>query len=296
MNSILETRALTKFFRSCLALDTVTLSLPRGRIAGLLGRNGSGKTTLLHHAVGLLLPTSGECLMFGCPAAELGAEQLGRIGFVPQTPRFLEWMTGEEYLRHTGTFYSRWDEKRMRELVGALDFDSVNKIATLTPGDRQKLAFINAVCHHPELLILDEPSSALDPIVRERFLTLLVQLARDDGATIVISSHLLHDVEKVVDWVTCLDFGRLVSHGPLDELQESYAEWIVTARDGALPARFPEPYVLFQEGDSRRARLQVRGAAGHEVDFGRRYGVEIASRPLSLEQLFPLLVNRPITS
>jgi ABC-2 type transport system ATP-binding protein len=292
MNALLETRRLTKRFDQTTALADVTFALPAGHIAGLIGRNGSGKTTLLHHFVGLLLPTAGDCLTLGVPARDLGGAELAQIGFVPQTPRLIEWMTVAQHLRYLGSFYEQWDRARLERLRTELELPAEPKVGTLSVGDRQKFAVVSAVCHHPRLLLLDEPFSALDPIVRERMLTLLLELAREDGSTIVVSSHILHDVEKVIDWVICLDRGGLAANAPLDELQEQYAEWTVSVRNGGLPARFGEPYVLAQEGDDRTARLRVADAARHEVEFRAAHDVELASRPLNLEQLFPLLIQR----
>jgi ABC-2 type transport system ATP-binding protein len=291
MSPLLETRHLTKRFAEVTALDDVSLALPPGHLAGLVGRNASGKTTLLHHLVGLLIPTTGECLTLGTPARDLDRTELSQIGFVPQTPRLIEWMTVGQHLRYLGSFYEHWDSARVSRLQAELELPITPKVGVLTVGDRQKFAIISAVGHHPRLLLLDEPFSALDPIVRERMLALLIELAREDESTIVVSSHILHDVEKVVDWVICLNNGRLVANAPFDELQERYAEWTVTPRNGDLPPRFVEPYVLTQEGDSRRARLQVDESARHEEEFRTCHDVELTIRPLNLEQLFPLLIQ-----
>ncbi len=294
--NILETHNLTKRYHRHErgnALDRVTLALPAGRIAGLVGRNSSGKTTLLHILTGLVLPTSGTALTLGQPVAQLEAAQLSQLGFVPQTPRFLEWMNPADYLRYLASYYERWDTARQAALLNTLELTPEKQIAKLTPGDRQKLSFISAVCHHPKLLLLDEPSSALDPIVREKFLTVLLDLAREDDATVLISSHLLHDVEKIVDWVICLNAGQLIINRPLDELQEAYAEWIVTADNGAsLPLSFPEPYIIQAQISGPRARLLVRDAASHAEAFAQHHRATLESRPLTLEQIFPLLLPR----
>jgi ABC-2 type transport system ATP-binding protein len=291
MNPVLEADHLTKRFDATTALNDVTFSFPEGHIAGLLGRNGSGKTTLLHHFVGMLLPSAGECRTLGMPGRDLGDSELSRIGFVPQTPRLIEWMTVEQHLRYLGSFYHRWDRTRLGRLQSELALPSRPRIGTLSVGDRQKFAVISAVCHHPSLLLLDEPFSALDPIVRERMLTLLIELAREDESTIVVSSHILHDVEKVIDWVICLDEGRLTVNAPLDELQERYAEWTVTTRAGNLPARFDEPCVLAQESDGHAARLLVLNPGLNEAGFRAGHDVDLVARPLNLEQLFPLLIR-----
>lgn len=292
MNPVLETSGLTKRFDRIAALDDLTLSLPAGHIVGLLGRNGCGKTTLLQHAVGLLLPSAGECRTLGTSTRTLGAEQLARMGYVPQAPRLIEWMRVEQHLSYLASFYVTWDLTRQERLQAELELPRDVKVGTLSGGDLQKFAVIASVCHHPKLLFLDEPFSALDPIVRERMLALLIELAREDESTIVVSSHILHDVEKVIDWVVCLDRGRLVVNSALDELQERYAEWTIRVREGSLPVRFPEPFVLTQEGDANQARLRVVDAAGRDAEFGACYHADVTARPLNLEQIFPLLVGQ----
>jgi ABC-2 type transport system ATP-binding protein len=169
------------------------------------------------------------------------------------------------------------------------------KIADLSTGDRQKVGILLGVCHRPALLLLDEPMSSLDPIARAHMLDVLLERLRDDGCTVVISSHLLDDVEKIVDWIVALDAGRIVENSALDELQESFAEWTVTApaEAGALPARFAEPFIVAQDNRDRTARLTVRTREpGAAEKFAAGYGVEVTTRPLNLGEMVPLLVNR----
>lgn len=258
----------------------------------MIGRNGSGKTTLLRHIVGLYLPTSGQCHTLGTPTAALGPEQLGRIGVVHQEDRFLHWMTVEQHLAYVGSFYTTWDRHLEQRLCEELEVDRHKKVAALSPGNAQKMAILLAVCHHPKLLLLDEPVSALDPIARERLLSFLLEFLREGEPTIVISSHVLRDVERIVDWVVCLDSGRLVENVSLDELQERFAEWRVTARGNNLPPSFDEPFIVSQDVNGVQARLLVEGADARLDEFTRRHEVEVESRPLNLEKIFPLLVER----
>lgn len=225
MKSPLITQNLTKRFgfRSGgrAALNSLSLEIAPGRVVGLLGRNGAGKSTLLHTACGLILPTTGSCTTLGRPCAELDAPELSQIGFMPQEPAFLAWMTVRQQLDFTATFYATWDRAREPRLLGDLELDPTRKIAQLSVGDQQKLGLILTVCHHPQLLLLDEPMSALDPIVRTRLLAFVVDLIREDASTILLSSHMLADVEKIVDWVVVLDRGELALNSALDDVQET---------------------------------------------------------------------------
>ncbi len=291
MHAPLVTQALTKRFAEHTALSDLTLEIPTGHVVGLLGRNGSGKTTLLNLACGLLLPTSGTCTTLGRASPDLDAPELSRLGVVFQEPRFFDWMTVEQHLEFTAAFYPTWDKSRQSRLLGQLELDQKRKITQLSVGDRQKLAVILAVCHRPALLLLDEPMSALDPIARTDLLTFLLDLVREDACTIVISSHILTDVEKIIDWVVCLDRGELAVSAPLDELQETYAEWIVTSASGTLPSKFFESFVLTQEATPQQARLRVRHNAAAAEEFQIRHQAEIVRRPLNLDQIFPLLLK-----
>ena len=129
----------------------------------------------------------------------------------------------EQQIRYIASFYEQWDRELERRLADVLELDPKAKVGKLTPGNRQKLAIVLAVCHHPSILLLDEPLSALDPIARETMLVMLLERFQNDGATIVVSSHILRDVERIVDSVVCLDQGRVVAYEALDVLQERYS-------------------------------------------------------------------------
>ena len=291
MESAFEVKNLTKTFGDVTALDNVSASVPGPAVVGLIGRNGSGKTTLLRHVIGLYLPTSGQCTTLGCPSDKLGSDELSRIGVVHQENRFLEWMKVEQQLRYVSSFYKRWDRDLEQRLIDELELEPSARVGTLSPGNAQKLGIILAVCHRPDLLILDEPISGLDPITREQFLRFLLELLHQDANTIVISSHVLHDVEKVINRVICLDKGRMKADASLDELQERFAEWRVTVKAGRLPTHFEENYVVSQEVDSYQARLLVKGASDNLDAFKTKYGVDVDSNPLNLESMFPLLLQ-----
>ena len=282
---------LTKRFGNLTALDRIDIRIPRPSIVGLLGKNGSGKTTLLNHLMGLQLPTEGEAVTLGSPTNQLGHDQLGRIGFVPQEIRLLDWMTVDQHLDYVACFYADWDLDRQKHLLAELELDASAKVGALSTGNLQKVAIIMAVCHHPLLLVLDEPVSDLDPIVRARFLGFLLELLREDEATILVSSHVLRDVEKIVDRVLCLDQGRIITDAALDELKERYSEWLIGSLNGDLPSHFSEPFVLEQEISGREARLLVSQDRANVDDFRTSHQVTVASRPLNLEEMFPLLVR-----
>jgi ABC-2 type transport system ATP-binding protein len=282
----------TKDYPGHLALDDVTLEIAAGHVVGLIGRNGAGKTTLLHLAAGLMLPTSGTCHTLGRRSDQLDSPELTRLGFVMQEARFIEWMTVAQHLDFTASFYPTWDRDLQRRLVETLEVPVTRKIADLSTGDRQKVGILLGVCHRPALLLLDEPMSSLDPIVRTRMLDVLLERLRDDGCTVVISSHLLNDVEKIVDWIVALDAGRIIENSALDDLQESFAEWTVTAPNGRPLPAFAAPFILAQQRSERLARLTVRTREpGAAETFAATHAVEVQSRRLNLDEMFPFLLT-----
>ena len=283
---------LTKSYPGQVALKAISLEIPAGHIVGLLGRNGAGKTTLLHVAAGLVLPTSGTCRTLGQHSDLLDSPELTRLGFVMQEAKFIEWMTVAQHLEFTASYYPNWDRALQGRLCEKLEVPLKHKLANLSTGDRQKVAILLGVCHRPALLLLDEPMSALDPIVRNRMLDVILERLRDDGCTVVISSHLLSDVEKIVDWIIALNAGRVVENCALDELQESFAEWTVTAPNGNPLPDFTGSSILAQQRSERLVRLTVR-TSEHDAaeNFAASHGVAVQSRRLSLDEMFPLLLT-----
>ena len=282
---------LTKNYAGQVALNAINLKIPAGHVVGLLGRNGAGKTTLLQVAAGLVLPTAGTCRTLGQRSDLLDSPELTRLGFVMQEAKFIEWMTVAQHLEFTASYYPNWDRDLQQRLTGILEVPVKRKIAELSTGDRQKVGILLGVCHRPALLLLDEPMSALDPIVRARMLDVILERLRDDGCTVVISSHLLSDVEKIVDWIVALEAGRVVENCALDELQESFAEWTVTAPDGSPLPAFTAPFILTQQRSERLVRLTVRTSEPDAVEnFAASHGVTAQSRRLSLDEIFPLLL------
>jgi len=289
---VFEAAALTKEFGAVTALRDVSLSLAGPSIIGLIGRNASGKTTLLRHIVGLQLPTRGTARTLGVATDRLEHQQLARIGVVTQTPSFIHWMTVGKQLHYLSGFYPRWDLVRQRFLLDRLDLDERSAITGLSTGSVQKLAIVAALCHHPDLILLDEPVSSLDPIVRDRILKFLFDLVQEDNATIVISSHILDDIESTVDWIVCLNDGAVAAHASLDDLKDQYAEWRITARTRDLPRRFEESFVARQTVvNPRSARLAIRAVQADLSAFQLSHDADVEVEALNLQGLFPILIG-----
>jgi ABC-2 type transport system ATP-binding protein len=291
MTCIVKTEGLTKRYGDKVALNRLSLDIDRQRVIGLIGQNGSGKTTLLDIIAGTILPTEGSCLTLGCSGARLTEGLLSQLGVVYQENRFLDWMSVEQHLAYFGSFYKKWDVARQKTLLKDLDLNPRAKVGHLSGGDMQKLGVITAVSHHPRLLLLDEPLSALDPIARETLLKFILRLLDEDEVTMIISSHALRDVERLMDWVICLSEGNLRANSTLDALQERFAEWHVASEDGPLPPVFSEPYIREHSGHERQARLVVEHGHARVEEFEEKYRAVVKVTPMNLERIYPLLVK-----
>jgi ABC-2 type transport system ATP-binding protein len=203
-------------------LDDVSLNVPRGSVFGLVGENGAGKSTLIKHILGLWRAQSGEVRVFGLDPVSEPVSVLGRIGYLSEQPDLPEWMTVGEFLRYTQAFYPRWDPKYAEQLRQQFGLESDKRIRVLSKGQRAKLGLLAAQAHRPDLLLLDEPSSGLDPIVRKDILAAVIRTVADEGRTVFFSSHLLEEIERVADHVAMLHQGKLVLSAPLDEIKMQY--------------------------------------------------------------------------
>jgi len=286
-------RRLTKRFKRQAALLAVDWDVSAGHIVGLLGSNGAGKSTLLRHMIGLYLPTRGTCETLGCDTAKLGPAQLARIGYVHQEGELLDWMRVEQLIRYVRAYYAHWNQALVEQYISDFAIDLRPRVGTLSPGQRQKLAILLAIGHEPDLLILDEPASALDPLARSAFLDLLVELIQQEGRTIVISSHILSDVEKVIDHVTIMDQGRIREDCSFDQLQEHYAGVLVTALDQDLPQYTAPAGVALLERTARTMRLRVEAQALDTLNQqAGQWHASLETHTLPLEQLYELVIRR----
>ena len=219
---IIELSQLTCRFGARTALDSVSLSLPRGAVYGLVGANGAGKTTLIRHVLGLLKAESGSVRVFGLDPVNDPAGVLSRIGYLSEENDLPGWMRIDELMRYTQAFYPGWDEGYADELRQAFALDGAARIKTLSKGQKARAGLLIALAHRPELLVLDEPSSGLDPIVRRDILGAVLRTIAHEGRTVLFSSHLLDEVEAVADHVTMIDHGKIVLSAPLEEIKSTH--------------------------------------------------------------------------
>lgn len=217
----IETHALTKHYGNLAALERVTMHVERGSIYGFLGRNGAGKTTAIRILAGLAEPTSGAARVLGFEAGPDRIAILQRTGFVIEK-MLLPYMTGRELLRFNRGFFPGWSDAQAKRYADALEIPMDRKFKKLSHGSKTKLCLLLALAQSPELLVLDEPTAGLDPVVTDQLLRVLVEDFANDGRTILMSSHHLSEVEKIADWVGILNNGKLLLEARLDDIRARY--------------------------------------------------------------------------
>ena len=220
--SVITVSELTRRFGATTALASVSLSLPRGAVYGLVGANGAGKTTLIKHILGLLRAESGSVRVFGLDPVADPVGVLSRIGYLSEEHDLPSWMRVDELVRYSRAFYPAWDDGYAEELRQAFALDPSAKIKNLSKGQKARVGLLIALAYRPELLVLDDPSSGLDPIVRRDILEAIIRTIADEGRTVLFSSHLLEEVERVADHVTMINQGRILLSAPLKAIKESH--------------------------------------------------------------------------
>jgi len=255
VTAVIQASGLGKRYRRTWALRDCTLAIPEGRVTGLVGPNGAGKTTLLRLAVGMLTPACGTIAVLGqSPAA--GPAQLARVGFVAQDTPVYARMTVADHLRLGAWLNPGWDDDLARRRIGQLGLDPKQRAGSLSGGQRAQLALTLALAKRPELLILDEPVAALDPLARREFLQGLMEAVAEHGLSIVLSSHLVADLERVCDYLIVLVASRVQIAGELSALLGSHHRLSGPRRD---PGTMPTGQEVIQESHTdKQSNLLIR--------------------------------------
>src|ERR1700677_3004349 len=235
MTAVLEASDLGKRYGRRWALRDCNLAIPAGYVVGLVGPNGAGKSTLLNLAVGLLAPTTGTLEVLGGKPAE-GPTQLGRVGFVAQDKPTFSGLSVADHLELGARLNPGWDREMAEQRIAQLGLDPSQRAGKLSGGQQAQLALTLAVAKRPEFLILDEPVASLDPLARREFLQILMETVAEDGVSVVLSSHLVADLERVCDYLVVLVGARVRVAGPVDELLATHYLLAGPRRD---PATLP---------------------------------------------------------
>ncbi len=228
------------------AIDNLSLAVPEGAIYGFLGPSGAGKTTTIRLMLGLLRPARGQITVLGEAVPARAAWALGRIGYVPERPHLYGFLTVAESIRFHAAFHPRWDRIWAAELLGGFALPPDRPLGRLSKGEMGKLLMLQALCQRPELLVLDEPTDGLDPVVRRELLSAVVEYVAEHRATVFISSHLVHELERLCDWVGVMDHGTLVTQMPMSQWKNGIKRLRLTGPVDRLDG--PPFTVLAQDG------------------------------------------------
>jgi ABC-2 type transport system ATP-binding protein len=281
-----EVSCLSRKFGAKLALNQLSLQVRRGRVFGLVGANGAGKTTLIKHLLGRLKAESGLVRVFGFDPVADPVAVLSRLGYLSENRDLPAWMRVDELLRYTAAFYPNWDPSYAEELRRQFNLDPRAKIKTLSRGEKAKAGLLIALAYRPELLLLDEPSSGLDPVVRRDILEAIIRTVADEGRTVLFSSHLLEEVERVADDMAMMFNGQVVVAGSVDEVKENHRR-LVFRFDSAQTSAPKLSGVLSLTGGGQEWTAICNGKREEAVAAAARTGGRVVDEgPPSLDEIF----------
>jgi ABC-2 type transport system ATP-binding protein len=294
MNAI-ETHGLSQRYGRLEALHGLNLAVPAGSIFALLGPNGAGKSTTIKVLMNLLEPTAGSATVLGVDSHHLSPRELARIGFVADNMELPEWMTVRVFLDYCRPLYPMWDRDLENKLLLKFDLPADRKLKHLSRGMRMKAALIAALAYRPTLLVLDEPFSGLDPVVRDDFIRGVIEVSSLGDWTVFLSSHDVEEVERLADWIAVLEQGKLRFTEPLDSLLRRFRRIEITRTANAAPSQSPLPsaWLAAEEAGTLYRFIDSRYTEG---DTERRCtelfpGAAMQVQPLPLREIYLTLAR-----
>lgn len=293
---MIQLQDLRKTFRRTRAVDGLTLTVPEGKVTAFLGPNGAGKTTTIQCLLGLRRPDGGTATVLGCDSRRLGPEQFVSIGYVSENTELPLWMTVAAFLDYCRPLYPKWDRAFEQKLLGQFDLPPNSKLKDLSRGMRMKAALLSSLAYRPRLVVLDEPFSGLDPLVRDEFIRGLLELTEEEGWTVFVSSHDIEEVQRLADRVTLLSRGRLALEEDADSLHARFrAVEFALPESVRVPTMVPEGWLHVEEAGRMVRFVETRY---EEVDLLRSRVVQwlpgatdIVARPMSLREIFVALAR-----
>ena len=288
MNAI-ETRQLARRYGQAEALHGLDLTVPAGSVFAFIGPNGAGKTTTIRMLMNLLEPTGGEAKVLGVDSRRLTPRERRRIGYVSENLKLPEWMTVQQLLRYCEPLYPTWDRDLEKELLRKFELPPERKLKHLSRGMMMKAALLSSLAYRPELLVLDEPFSGLDPLVRDEFIAGALEVSHQEEWTIFISSHDINEVEQLADWVGIIEAGRLTLAEPIDELLARFRkiEIVGDAADLHVPSA-PETWLEVEQVGNVMSAIETRYSPAQFEHYCRhrlKHATGVA-KPMTLRQIF----------
>jgi ABC-2 type transport system ATP-binding protein len=296
--NIIETQGLTRRFGRMEAVHDLNLVVPTGSVMALLGSNGAGKTTTLKMLMNLVTPTSGSARVLGVDSRRLGEPELAQIGYVSENQQLPLWMTVRQFIDYCRPFYPTWDRELEATLSKQFALPEKRKLADLSRGMLMKASLLSSLAYRPKLLMLDEPFSGLDPVVRDEFIRGVLEVSAQGEWTVIVSSHDIEEVERLADHVTMLEAGRLQLSERTEALQGRFRRVEVTSADaatGVVSATPTADWLAWERAGSLTRFVETR-YAGEMTERGwrARFGdaATIRAQPMSLREIFMALARR----
>lgn len=294
MTSIIEIKNLKKRFGRNHAVDDLSMSIPAGRVTAFLGPNGAGKTTTIKCLLNLYRPDEGSVRVAGQDSTRLSPKDFQKIGYVSENQELPLWMSVSEYIDYCRPLYPTWDSSFERKLLKDFELPMTTKLRDLSRGMRMKASLLSSLVYRPALVVLDEPFSGLDPLVRDEFIHGLLELTEQEGWTVFISSHDIEEVERLADDVAIIDRGRLPLHETTDSLTSRFRRIETTTSKVPLPSTLPDSWL-----DVQRAGRVVRFIESQFEDSAFKPKFEAMfpgaptprTSPMSLREIFVALAK-----
>jgi len=273
--TVLETEGLTKYYGSTLAVDHMDLKVPRGCICGFVGRNGAGKTTAIKLMLGLLRPTAGSSRLLGCDSSRLTPAIRQRIGYVTEGHRLFRWMSIAEIEKfQRAIFPKQWNDKSFSEMIEYFGLSKRQKIKRLSNGQRAQVSLALALTPNPELLIMDDPTLGLDAAIRRQFLEGMITLIMQQGRTVLFSSHILGDVERVADRIAVIDKGVIRANCTLEQFRTAVNKAVFTYAD-SVPADVDIEGLMHSRRIENELELILVKTADEQIsEFAKKSGAQ----------------------
>ena len=281
---VIEINHVKKSYKDREVLENLSIQIEAGQIIGLVGRNGAGKTTMIESIMGLREIETGDIKIWQKPLGDLSQEQKEQIGFVPQDSIGFEWMRVWQYIEYFGGFFRGWDEKYSEQLLEKWQLDKKSRIADLSGGQQQMLQVIQVLSIKPKLLILDEPVAHLDPNMRRQFLAELVELTCELGTTVLFSTHIISDLERVASHIALLNHRKIEHFYELEKLKESAASLLF---EKEVPETKNFEHLINWQSINNGHKAIIASPGGSTVlEIEKQLDISIQSQPLSLEDWY----------
>ncbi len=295
MSNSIETSKLGKSFGGNAAVKGLDLAVPEGTVFAFLGPNGSGKTTTIKMLMNIIRPSHGEAAVMGVKSTELGAKEFAQIGYVSENQEIPEWMTLGRLLRYCKPFYPTWDDGFCERLLKQYQLPLDRPLKSLSRGMKMKATLLSSLVYRPRLLVLDEPFSGLDVLVRDEFVRGVLELSEQEKWTVFVSSHDIDEVERLADWVGIIKEGELQLCEPASSLQARFRKIdAVLSSDGADLGQVPRSWLLVERAGHRLSLVesQYRDGETERELRSRVAGCEqIDASPMSLRDIFLTLAR-----